>query len=145
MGSDNCAICTGEADETFARQELWRNEHWRLSISTYRDVFGFTYLEPIKHIRYITELEGQEAEEFGPLLAKVTSVLKVVTGAKLVYVYIFGDHIPHLHVHLAPHYDGDPFVDDVIKPGMKFGDDKMSEDVIENFIKQVRIYMTSSV
>jgi len=25
----------------------------------------------------------------------------------VVYVYVFGEGVPHLHVHLAPHHDGD--------------------------------------
>ncbi len=84
-------------------------------MSTYRAVEGFCYLEPKRHIPYITDLDGREATEFGSIMALVTNAIKNATGAKLVYVYIFGDHIPHLHVHLAPHREGDVFVDDVIK------------------------------
>lgn len=145
MFSSDCSICTGRADETFSRRELWRNQRWRLTISTYRDVFGFSYLEPIRHIRYITELDGAEAAEFGPLLSKITSALRLVTGSRLIYVYIFGDHIPHLHVHLAPHYEGDAFTDGVIRPGVRIGDDQMSEEAVGNFIKQIRNYLISSI
>lgn len=141
----DCSICDGTADVTFSRREVWRNERWRLSVSTYRDVFGFCYLEPLRHIRYITELDGEEAKEFGPLLAKITSTLKVVTGSRLVYVYIFGDHIPHLHVHLAPHLDGDFFTEDVVKPGIKFSDETMSEEVVGAFTKHMRNFLISSV
>jgi diadenosine tetraphosphate (Ap4A) HIT family hydrolase len=34
-------------------------------------------------------------------------VLRDVTGADLVYVYVFGGGIPHLHLHLAPHRNDD--------------------------------------
>ena len=36
-------------------------------------------------------------------------------GADLVYVYIFGDHIPHMHAHLAPHVEGDALNGSMIK------------------------------
>jgi len=32
-----------------------------------------------------------------------------------VYVYVFGDGIPHLHLHLAPHRKGDPLNDQVVR------------------------------
>jgi diadenosine tetraphosphate (Ap4A) HIT family hydrolase len=37
----------------------------------------------------------------------VTSALKAATGADAIYIYVFGDGVPHLHVHLAPHVAGD--------------------------------------
>jgi diadenosine tetraphosphate (Ap4A) HIT family hydrolase len=78
-------------------------------------VAGFAYLEPKCHIRHITELDGPEAATFGPAMARSTQVLKEATGAELVYVYIFGGGIPHLHVHLAPHRSGDGLNDQMIR------------------------------
>jgi hypothetical protein len=34
-------------------------------------------------------------------------VLRSVTEAEVVYIYVFGDGVPHFHVHLAPHRAGD--------------------------------------
>jgi diadenosine tetraphosphate (Ap4A) HIT family hydrolase len=115
----SCDICSGKADDIFKRVEVWKNPRWRLTMSTLRAAKGFCYLEPNRHIRFITELNGREADEFGRTLAVATKALKDATGSKLVYVYIFGDHIPHLHVHLAPHVEGDIYVDDVIKNDAK--------------------------
>ena len=140
-----CSICDGSADATFSRKELWRNDRWRLTYSTFKDVFGFCYLEPIRHIRYITELNGLEADEFGTVLSRITSALRAATGAKLVYVYIYGDHIPHLHVHLAPHMDGDPFTDEVVRPGVNLSDEKVGEEVSRGFAKTVRNFLISSI
>ena len=41
------------------------------------------------------------------MLARAAAALKEAAGAERVYVYVFGGGIPHLHVHLAPHTDGD--------------------------------------
>ncbi len=123
----NWDICNGKADLTFRRIEVWRSDTWRLTMSTFSEVRGFCYLEPIKHIEHVTELEGKEADEFGKILACASKAIKTATGSKLVYVYIFGDHIPHLHVHLAPHFDGDNYADDVIKRGINIKEDVMTD------------------
>ena len=141
----NCSICDGSADETFSRKELWRNDRWRLTFSTYKDVFGFCYLGPIRHIRYVTELDGREADEFGTVLSHITSALRAATGAKLVYVYIYGDHIPHLHVHLAPHMDGDPFNDEVVKAGVNLSDETVDDEVARGFVRSVRNFLLTSI
>jgi diadenosine tetraphosphate (Ap4A) HIT family hydrolase len=94
---------------------VWQDAHWRLTVSTSSEVAGFAYFEPKRHIRYITELDGPEAATFGPAMARCTRVLKEATGAELVYVYIFGGGVPHLHVHLAPHRAGDALSDQMIR------------------------------
>lgn len=99
------------------RVQVWEDALWRLTTSVGPGdiTLGFSYLEPKRHIADITGLAGAEAATFGEVLARCTSVLKDVTGCELVYVYIFGGSIPHLHVHLAPHSTGDGLNDDLIK------------------------------
>ena len=103
-----CDICRGEAfDAEFGRVLVWRNDLWRLSTSIRAPILGFSYIEPIRHIPYVSDLDGAEAADFGSTLARVTAVLKVATGADIVYALMFGDHMPHLHVNLVPHRAGD--------------------------------------
>lgn len=104
----DCLLCQGIGGDTaLLRVHVWEDTLWRLTVSLAAEVLGFAYLEPKRHIRSIAELDGEEARTFGAVIARVTSVLREVTEAELVYVYIFGDGIPHLHVHLAPHRSGD--------------------------------------
>ncbi len=112
---ENCRICNGTADKEFKRVEVWSNNHWRLTMTTYKSVKGLCYLEPKRHIRYITELDGEESLTFGSIVSKCSKIIKDIFQAQLVYVYIYGGHIPHLHVHLAPHTEDDIFFDDVVK------------------------------
>lgn len=112
----DCAICAGATrDDELERIEVWRDTHWRLTVSTSSEVAGFAYLEPLRHIPFITELDGAEAASFGPAIARCTRTLREVTGADVVYAYIFGDGVPHLHVHLAPHRAGDALNDQMIR------------------------------
>lgn len=109
---DVCLLCSpAEAEAMFHRRTVWQDRLWRLSlIEEGSPVAGFGHLEPIRHIPFVTDLDGEEAAALGAVLARVTGVLKQVTGADLVYVYVFGERVPHLHFNLAPHRPGDALV-----------------------------------
>jgi diadenosine tetraphosphate (Ap4A) HIT family hydrolase len=83
---------------------VWADEHWRLTTSVGADdpIPGFSYLEPKRHIPDVTDLDGEEARTLGGVLARVTTALPDVTDSEVVYVYVFGEGIRHLHFHLAP-------------------------------------------
>jgi diadenosine tetraphosphate (Ap4A) HIT family hydrolase len=99
----DCAICRGpQGDDELDRVEVWRDDLWRLTMSRRSPTLGFAYLEPMRHIPYLADVDGPEAATFGPALARASAVLREATGARLVYAYVFGGGIPHLHVHLAP-------------------------------------------
>jgi diadenosine tetraphosphate (Ap4A) HIT family hydrolase len=103
MTDADCAICRGPAgDAELDRVEVWRDDHWRLSMSRAGNTLGFAYLEPIRHIPYLADLDGPEATTFGPAIARASRVLREATSGALVYAYVFGGGISHLHVHLAP-------------------------------------------
>lgn len=111
-----CVICQGRAgDAEFMRVEVWQDALWRLTTSIASETPGFSYLEPKRHIPDVTRLDGAEAATLGPTLARVTSVLREETGADLVYIYVFGGGVPHLHLHLAPHSEGDALSDQMIR------------------------------
>jgi diadenosine tetraphosphate (Ap4A) HIT family hydrolase len=114
----DCTICAGVAgDEPMCRVQVWEDDLWRLttSIGPGDITLGFSYLEPKRHIPDITGLSGPEAETFGEVVARCSSALKQATRCELVYLYVFGGSIPHLHVHLAPHNAGDGLNDDLLK------------------------------
>jgi diadenosine tetraphosphate (Ap4A) HIT family hydrolase len=117
----DCALCQGPArDAELLRVQVWEDDLWRLTTNVSGGYTpGFSYLEPKRHIPHITDLDGAEASTLGQVMARVTSVLKEETGCELVYVYVFGGGIPHLHLHLAPHRMGDPLNDLLIKGDME--------------------------
>ena len=105
---DECMLCAPEvADAEFRRARLWEDELWRLSAVLRGPVPGFAHLEPKRHIPFLTDLDGPEAVTFGPVLARVTTALRDAAGAEKTYAYVFGDRVPHLHLNLAPHREGD--------------------------------------
>jgi diadenosine tetraphosphate (Ap4A) HIT family hydrolase len=103
-----CLLCNwAEADKHFQRVPVWENNLWRVTTSLVAPIVGFSYLEPKRHIAYITELDGEEAATLGTTLAWVTRTLREETNAQLVYVNVFGERVAHLHFNLAPHRHGD--------------------------------------
>lgn len=116
MAEVRCALCRGvDADEELHRVQVWEDERWRLTTALAGEVAGFSYLEPKRHVPYVTDLEGAEARTLGTVLARTTRAIREATGAEVVYVYVFGDGIPHLHLHLAPHRKGDALNDHMIR------------------------------
>ncbi len=126
--NQTCILCRGaEADQELGVVEVWEDSYWRMTTSLDAEVLGFSYLEPKRHIPYITDLDGEEARTFGEVLAHVTTALREETGAELVYLYVFGGGVPHLHLHLAPHRAGDALNTQVIKG--EFTEEKLESGV----------------
>ena len=115
-GNASCVICRGPAgDAELGRVQVWEDSRWRLTTATDGELAGFSYLEPKRHVPHITDLDGEEARSLGTVLAKVTRALKEATDAELVYIYVFGGGIPHLHLHLGPHRNGDALNDRMVR------------------------------
>ena len=111
MTDVDCMLCTvADADSFFERERVWEDDLWRLSVVLRGAVPGFSHLEPKRHIPFITDLDGDEAASLGTVLSRCTGAIKQGVNADKVYVYVFGDRVPHLHFNLAPHHDGDALV-----------------------------------
>lgn len=102
-----CVLCDPTGADLRAGRYTWEDEHWRLWTVTAGVVPGYSFLNSKRHIPHITDLDGDEAKSLGPVLGRITAVLKEAAGADVVYVHVFGDNVAHLHIHLAPHRAGD--------------------------------------
>lgn len=124
-----CVLWRGTAgDAELQRIQVWEDSLWRLTVSLDAEILAFSYLGPKRHIPHITDLDGDEARTFGEVLALVSRVLQEETGAELVYVYIFGGGVPHLHVHLAPHRPGDSLNTQIIRG--EFTEEKLESGAV---------------
>jgi diadenosine tetraphosphate (Ap4A) HIT family hydrolase len=128
QGRQKCILCRGaEADQELGVLQVWEDRYWRMTTSLDAEVLAFSYLEPKRHIPHITDLDGEEARTFGAVLAQLTTALREETGAELVYVYVFGGGVPHLHLHLAPHRTGDALNTQIIRG--EFTEEKLDSGV----------------
>jgi diadenosine tetraphosphate (Ap4A) HIT family hydrolase len=69
---------------------------------------GWLTVEPKRHAPGLGDLTDDEACALGRLVNRLAGVLKHVTNAEHVYAFVFGDGVPHLHVHLVPRYPNTP-------------------------------------
>lgn len=117
MTDADCVLCAGkDMDEALLVTEVWSDKFWRLTTTTVGEIAGYCYLSSRRHIEDICELDGEEQESFGAVVTRTTSAIKQATGADKVYVYVVGDGVDHLHLHLAPwRGPASPLVDDPVK------------------------------
>jgi diadenosine tetraphosphate (Ap4A) HIT family hydrolase len=69
---------------------------------------GYLMAEPKRHVAALGDLTDEEAAALGVLVNDLARALKTAQGAEHVYSFVFGDAVPHLHVHVAPRYAGTP-------------------------------------
>lgn len=77
-------------------------------LSTDDAALGYLMVEPRRHAARLGDLTDDEAAGVGVVANRLSRALREVAGADHVYSFVFGDHVPHLHVHLAPRYPGTP-------------------------------------
>ena len=69
---------------------------------------GHLLVEPRRHAPGLADLTGAEARAVGWWCPRASWALRDVSGAEHVYAAVFGDGVPHLHVHLLPRFPGTP-------------------------------------
>lgn len=69
---------------------------------------GYLMVEPKRHAPVLGDLTDEEAAAIGRVTNRMARLQRDVLGAEHVYSFVYGDAVPHLHVHLAPRYQGTP-------------------------------------
>jgi histidine triad (HIT) family protein len=69
---------------------------------------GYLMIEPKRHARALGDLTDEEAAAIGRATNRFARLQREALGAEHVYSFVYGDAVPHLHVHLAPRYPGTP-------------------------------------
>jgi len=104
MSSPDCVACLLNADPSGApggrilSTERWVLEHIVAPIP----LVGWLILRTVRHTEGIVGLDPAEGAELGRLLATLPKMLQEVSGAEQVYVCVFTEVVPHLHIHLIP-------------------------------------------
>lgn len=68
---------------------------------------GHLFVEPLEHLPGLADLGSEQAAAVGEAMRR-TSVALRAAGHDHVYAFVFGDRVPHLHVHLLGRYPGAP-------------------------------------
>jgi len=107
---EDCPICIKQAstvvggpiyeDEMVYAHHVFNDEG--------KTFLGYVRVETKRHVPSFAELTPCEAKSVGLLTARLSRAIKDTTGADHVYVFFYGDHVPHLHVHVFARYPGTP-------------------------------------
>ena len=69
---------------------------------------GHVFVETKRHVARLGHLTDAEAAAVGRLVNDLSAALLDAAGAEHVYSHVYGDGVPHLHVHLVARYPGAP-------------------------------------
>ena len=73
------------------------------------DVYlGYVFVETKRHVAGLGELTSSEAAAVGVLVNDVATALRSTEGAEHIYSHVYGDGVPHFHVHLQARYPNTP-------------------------------------
>ena len=69
---------------------------------------GHLFVETKRHVAGVGDLAQVEAEAIGWYTSLSARALVATLDVEHVYTFVFGDHVPHLHVHIIGRYPGAP-------------------------------------
>jgi diadenosine tetraphosphate (Ap4A) HIT family hydrolase len=69
---------------------------------------GHLFVEPKRHVPELGGLTEAEAQAIGVYTSRLARALEQTEGMEHVYAFVFGDHVPHVHVHVIGRYPGAP-------------------------------------
>ncbi|ACQ80324.1 histidine triad (HIT) protein [Beutenbergia cavernae DSM 12333] len=106
--SDDCLVCRKHADADEGLR-VFRDErvyvgHMPATPDAY---LGHLLVEPVEHLPGLADLDVEQAEAVGRAMRHASATLRG-TGFEHVYAFVYGDAVPHLHVHLVGRRPGTP-------------------------------------
>jgi histidine triad (HIT) family protein len=108
--AEECPICAKQQGEVvggpiYQDDLLYAHHVFNANGPTF---LGYVRAETRRHVPSFAELTPEEAQEIGLLVTRLSRALKDCAGADHVYVFFYGDHVPHLHLHIFARYPGTP-------------------------------------
>jgi diadenosine tetraphosphate (Ap4A) HIT family hydrolase len=71
-------------------------------------IAGWVVIAPRRHVESLTELEPELQQQWFAIAARIDGVLRRELGATKVYLALFAEVVPHLHLHVIPRYRDTP-------------------------------------
>jgi diadenosine tetraphosphate (Ap4A) HIT family hydrolase len=68
---------------------------------------GHLFVEPLAHLPGLADLSTAQGAAVGEAMQRASATLRSA-GHDHVYAFVYGDRVPHLHVHLLGRYPGAP-------------------------------------
>ena len=69
---------------------------------------GYLMVEPKRHVPDLAALTDEEAKALMIRVTRLSRALKAVENAERVYLFVIGEHVQHVHIHVVARYSGAP-------------------------------------
>jgi diadenosine tetraphosphate (Ap4A) HIT family hydrolase len=82
---------------------IYKGMHWLVCHAPVdKGPLGTLFIESRRHFLDFSEASGEELVAYGPLLKRVYTALKSLTGAERIYQVVFLEGVPHFHAWMVP-------------------------------------------
>lgn len=96
---------------------------------------GHTLVIPKKHYRWVWDLE--DIGKYFECIKKIEMGIEKTLKPKRVLVLIFGDEVPHAHVHLIPRFENDGHIHSIDLGKYKEISKEEMKEIAENIMKNI--------
>ena len=112
--SDECLVCRKHLGKTdIPGKPIYENnliyishaQPWKDEKEHY---LGHVFVEPKRHVAEIADLTEVEAQIIGVYTSRIAKSLMHTEGMEHVYIFVFGDGVPHVHYHVIGRDPGTP-------------------------------------
>jgi histidine triad (HIT) family protein len=69
---------------------------------------GYLMVEPKRHVPDLAALTDEEARALMILVTRLSRALKATENAERVYLFVIGENVHHVHIHVVARYAGAP-------------------------------------
>lgn len=144
---ENCPICVKQQGEVvggpvYQDDLVYAHHVYNPEGPTF---LGYLRVETRRHAPSFAELTPAEAQAVGLLIARLSQALKACAGADHVYAFFYGDHVPHLHVHVFARYPGTPEEYWRERVGEWSESPKGGADEVAALCQRLRVYLAGSL
>ncbi len=114
LSPNECLICAKHQGQmTVAGGSIYEDtliyiSHAQLWGNKADHYLGHLVIEPKRHVAELANLTDQEARSIGLFTKRAAQALMATEKIEHVYSFVFGDGVPHVHIHVIGRYVGAP-------------------------------------
>ncbi len=108
---NDCYICKKHNGSIESCGEIYKDDLlaiYHLEPGSGEVYLGYLFIELRRHIEGLGDMNDVEATAIGKMMQRISKLLREHYAVEHVYAHVIGDHVPHLHIHIIPRYQGAP-------------------------------------
>ncbi len=103
---EECIFCKIAGKEIHAKT-IYEDEKYLAFLDIRPLSKGHILVIPKKHYETFLDMPADEEKELFAKVQEISKDVKEKLGAKLIFLLVMGEEVPHVHVHIIPYYGGE--------------------------------------